>query len=85
MEGVKTVVRFMLRNSKRAAVSVAGFAILGIGIVMLVTPGPGLLVVIAGLAILANEYAWAQRALHAAKDRADSARQAVKRRRRSGR
>lgn len=81
MEGVKTVVRFMLRNSKRLAISVAGFAILGLGLVLLVTPGPGLLVVIAGLAILASEYAWAQRALSSARERANNAARAVKKRR----
>lgn len=40
---------------------------------MLVTPGPGLLGVVVGLSILASEYAWAQRALDKAKERASRA------------
>ena len=34
---------------------------------MLVLPGPGMVVIIAGLAILATEYVWAERMLAAAK------------------
>jgi hypothetical protein len=34
---------------------------------MLVTPGPGIVVILIGLAILATEWAWAERALDRAK------------------
>ncbi len=34
-----------------------GVAILGAGVVMLALPGPGLLVIIVGLAVLASEFA----------------------------
>jgi hypothetical protein len=34
---------------------------------MMVTPGPGVLAIIAGLAILATEWAWAERMLDRAK------------------
>ena len=37
-----------------------GFALLGLGVVMLVTPGPGLLSIAAGVALLANDYDWAR-------------------------
>jgi len=47
---------------------------------MLITPGPGLLVIIAGLAILAHEFTWAQRALEQARERAVRAREAASRR-----
>jgi hypothetical protein len=40
-----------------------GFSALALGAAMLVLPGPGLLVIAAGLAILATEYAWARRYL----------------------
>jgi hypothetical protein len=39
------------------------------GVVMLVTPGPGLLVVAAGLAVLAREFRWARRLLASARER----------------
>ncbi|MCP9948352.1 hypothetical protein LUX33_07940 [Actinomadura madurae] len=42
---------------------------------MMVTPGPGLLGIVIGLAILATEFAWAQRALHRAKTAADRAKE----------
>lgn len=70
-----------MRNSRRAAISIGGFSVLGVGMVMLVTPGPGLLVIIAGLAILATEYAWAQRALSSARRRAETAKDAIVRKR----
>jgi uncharacterized protein (TIGR02611 family) len=47
------------------------------GIVMLVIPGPGIVTIIAGLAILATEYVWAERLLRAAKVRAARAKGAA--------
>ena len=41
------------------------------------SPGPGILVIIAGLAILATEYVWAQRLLSKAKEKAEQAKDAV--------
>ena len=41
----------------------AGSALLGVGAVMLVLPGPGWLMIAVGLAILARDVAWAERAL----------------------
>src|SRR5918996_4066212 len=61
------IVRFIGRSGKRIAVAVVGLAVLIAGIVMMVTPGPGVLVIVLGLAILASEWAWAERALDRAK------------------
>ncbi|MDP8938535.1 MAG: PGPGW domain-containing protein [Actinomycetota bacterium] len=80
MASVRSVARFILRNSVRASISAAGFLVLGLGLVMLVTPGPGLVVIVAGLAILATQYAWAERALDTARSRATAAREAALRR-----
>jgi uncharacterized protein (TIGR02611 family) len=77
---VVAVVRFMARQSFRLSVAALGFTVLAVGLVMLVTPGPGLLVIIAGLAILAHEFAWAARALDKAKARAAMAKDAALRR-----
>jgi Putative transmembrane protein (PGPGW) len=62
--------RFLRDNGKRIGVTIAGGVLVLAGLVMLVLPGPGVLVVIAGLAILATEYVWAQRALNFAKRKA---------------
>ena len=74
------ILRFMARQSLRLSVAAMGFSVLTVGLVMLVTPGPGLLVIIAGLAILAHQFAWAARALEKAKYRAAQAKQAAMRR-----
>jgi len=73
-------IRFIGRNGRRIAVSVAGFALVLAGLAMLVLPGPGLLVIIAGLAVLATEYVWAQRALNYAKLKGEQAKNRVLRR-----
>ena len=46
---------------------------MGAGLAMLVLPGPGLVVTALGLAMLALEFAWAERALGRTVDKLDSA------------
>lgn len=77
---LREVLLFVARSGKRIAVSILGAALLAAGVAMLVLPGPGLLLIVAGLAVLATEYAWAQRALNEARRRAQHARDAVLRR-----
>ena len=60
------------RDSKRVLIAVVGFAVLVAGIVMIPYPGPGWLVVFAGLAILAREFTWAQNVLDYAKNKYDA-------------
>lgn len=55
------------RYSRRGLVVFGGFVLMLGGIAMLVLPGPGLLVILAGLGLLAREFVWAERALHRAK------------------
>jgi uncharacterized protein (TIGR02611 family) len=62
------------------AITIAGFLVILAGAAMLVLPGPGILVIIAGLAILATEYVWAQRLLRIAKEKANQAKDVVLRR-----
>jgi uncharacterized protein (TIGR02611 family) len=75
----KAVALFIQRSGKRIAVTIVGFAVLLAGVAMLVLPGPGVVVIIAGLAILATEYVWAERMLAEAKRRAVQAKDAVTR------
>ncbi len=81
MAGVRAVVVFVGRSTKRIAVTMAGAALLLGGVVMMITPGPGGLAIIAGLAVLSTEYVWARRALETAKQRAALAHERVKLRR----
>ena len=61
------------RLLRRIAVTVAGTVILAAGAVLLVAPGPGLLVIALGLVVLGAEYEWARRRLVAVRSRARSA------------
>jgi uncharacterized protein (TIGR02611 family) len=61
------IVRFIGRSGRRIAVTIVGFVVLIAGLIMMVTPGPGVIAIIAGLAILATEYAWAEVMLDRAK------------------
>ena len=56
---IKAVGRFIGRNGKRVGITIAGFAVILAGIALLVLPGPGWLLIFAGLAILSTEYVWA--------------------------
>ena len=76
----KAVGMFIKRSGKRIAVTVAGGFVVIVGVALLVLPGPGILVIIAGLAILATEYVWAERLLRMAKERAVQAKDKVLRR-----
>ena len=53
-----------VQQVKRFFKILAGFTLLIVGVVMLVTPGPGWAAIIGGLAILAAEYVWARRLLN---------------------
>lgn len=46
---------------RRVLIEVAGWTLVVVGIAALVLPGPGLLALFAGLAILSQQYEWAER------------------------
>ncbi len=73
MHSVGTLLRFIWRSSKRAVVFVVGVTLLVVGLIMFVTPGPGILLLVAGLAVLASEFAWAEHLLDKAKEQAAKA------------
>jgi hypothetical protein len=56
--------------AKRVAVLVAGGLVLLVGVALLVLPGPGLLLVLAGLLILANEFPAVEKYVDPVQDRA---------------
>jgi hypothetical protein len=56
------------RWGRRIWRSIIGFTVLGIGIVMIIAPGPAIVVIPIGLAILATEYTWARRYLNRLKE-----------------
>lgn len=58
-----------LRRIKRIVVAIIGFTVLLVGIAMMVLPGPAIVVIPLGLAILATEFVWARRLLKRIKDK----------------
>jgi uncharacterized protein (TIGR02611 family) len=62
---------------KKSAVTILGAALLAVGLAMMVLPGPGILVIVAGLAVLATEYVWARKLLDKAKTQAEKAQEAA--------
>lgn len=58
-----------LAQAKRVVVIVIGFTILTAGVAMIVLPGPAVVVIPVGLAILATEFIWARKLLDAVKER----------------
>lgn len=59
--------------ARRIAVALVGGTVLLAGIAMTVLPGPAIIVIPAGLAILGIEFAWARRWLRMVKARTQSA------------
>jgi uncharacterized protein (TIGR02611 family) len=59
----------------RLLFGIAGVIVLLAGLAMLVAPGPALVVIPIGLAMLAMEFAWAERMLEKALEQAESAQQ----------
>jgi len=52
------------QQARRFVIIVVGFTVLSIGIVLIVLPGPAILVIPLGLSILATELIWAKQLLH---------------------
>jgi hypothetical protein len=63
----------LVRLLRRIALTIVGTVILAVGVVLLVAPGPGLLVIVLALIVFAVEYDWARRRLVTVRDKARSA------------
>jgi uncharacterized protein (TIGR02611 family) len=68
------------RLARQLCVCVLGTVVLVAGVAMIVLPGPAVIVIPLGLAILATEFPWARRLLHWAKARLLKLKQAATRR-----
>ncbi len=69
LAGVKDLARLF----RRIAITAVGTVILAVGVILLVAPGPGLVVIALALAVFAVEYEWARRRLASVRERALSA------------
>lgn len=52
-----------IRQARRLITAVVGGTLVLLGVVMIVTPGPGWLVILLGMSVLAAEFLWARRLL----------------------
>ena len=65
----KSTTRVTYEVARRIVITVLGTTVLLIGLLLVFLPGPAVIVIPAGLAILGVEYAWARRWLNLVKTR----------------
>jgi uncharacterized protein (TIGR02611 family) len=63
--------------AKRYLKIATGFTLLSVGVILLVTPGPGWLTILFALSVLAAEFVWARRLLDHVKKQGGRLREAV--------
>ena len=69
---VRRLIVHSVKTARRIIVAVVGTTVLLLGIALLVLPGPAMVVIPIGLAILGAEFAWARHWLHRLREGADS-------------
>lgn len=57
---IRSTADFTYRQARRVVIAVCGISVLLLGLAFVVLPGPALLVIPLGLAILSLEFAWAR-------------------------
>ena len=57
---MQDIAKITYKTARRIAVAVVGSSVLLIGVIMIFAPGPALIVIPVGLAILSAEFAWAR-------------------------
>lgn len=84
-ESVLTQWRRLPHPVRWFGVATVGTTLIVVGVILLVLPGPGLVLIALGVAVLASEFAWAERILQRMKATgsaaADSAKRAIAKRR----
>jgi UPF0716 family protein affecting phage T7 exclusion len=73
--------RMLWRGTRFVAETTLGYLLLAAGLVMLVTPGPGIVTLVAGLAVLSRHFHWAERLKRATMSRIRDSRTAMRARR----
>lgn len=61
-----------VKQAKRLITVVIGFTVVLVGVVMLVTPGPGIAAIVLGLALLGTEFLWARKLMKRFKQEANN-------------
>jgi tellurite resistance protein TerC len=74
---VRRTLAVTYRTARKIVIALLGGSVLALGVAMLVLPGPGVLVIPAGLAILGLEFAWARHWLRVVRQRGGQAAGAI--------
>ncbi len=69
---VRRAIETTYRAARRIVVGLIGATVIGVGILLIVLPGPAIIVIPMGLGILGLEFAWARRWLRNARERAQT-------------
>jgi uncharacterized protein (TIGR02611 family) len=73
MDGLRALNQFLEKKPykivRKIVIAAVGISMLLIGAAMIFLPGPAIVVIPVGLAILATEFAWARALLHKVKER----------------
>jgi len=64
---VRRLYEYTLKQLRTLVVAVVGTTVLVAGLIMILTPGPAMIVIPIGIAILSTEFVWARRLLKKAK------------------
>ncbi len=75
--GSRQAARVSFTQAKRLVVLLVGVSVVLVGLAMVALPGPAVLVIPAGLAILATEFIWARRLLNRLKRELKNAGEAI--------
>lgn len=57
---IREALHMTYKTGRRVVIAIVGVSVLLLGVIMIVTPGPAVIIIPAGLAILAVEFAWAR-------------------------
>lgn len=66
-DDIEDLVRYTVKRARRTVILVVGTTVILIGVALLVLPGPGMVVIVIGLSLLATEFIWARRLLRRVK------------------
>jgi len=70
---LRTTIHLTYRLARRIAIAIVGTSVILVGVAMIILPGPAILVIPAGLAILGLEFAWARHWLKVIRERTSGA------------
>lgn len=84
MKPLQRLSRWTYTHARRVVVLVVGGTVVLFGVLLLVMPGPGILLILGGLGILAVEFAWARRLLRRVRRQVGELGDSIQRSRRVG-